>query len=61
MAAAKNKFTFAENKEILLLWKEIQAFALAHPALDGDGKPLPNPLVDRLYIAGTQAAKALQQ
>jgi hypothetical protein len=55
------KFTVAENLEILEAWKEIQAFALAHPLLNAENKPLPNPLVDELYMAGTQAAKALQQ
>lgn len=57
----KPKFTVAENLEILKAWKEIQAFALAHPLLDAANKPMPNPLVDELYIAGTHAAKALQQ
>ncbi len=56
----KPKRTIAENREIVLLWKEVQAFALANPAIDKDGSPLPNPLVDALYIAGTNAAKALQ-
>ena len=55
------KHTVAENLEILKAWKEIQLFSLEHPASDADGKPLPNPLIDQLYIAGTQAAKALQQ
>jgi hypothetical protein len=57
----KSKFTVAENLEILKAWQEIQEFSLKHPALDKDGKPLPNPLIDELYIAGTHAAKALQQ
>ena len=55
------KHTVAENLEILKAWKEIQLFSLEHPVLDADGKPLPNPLIDQLYISGTQAAKALQQ
>ena len=55
------KFTVAQNLEILKAWKDIQEFSLKHPTLDKDGKPLPNPLVDELYIAGTHAAKALQQ
>ena len=53
--------TVAENLEILKAWKDLQLFVLEHPALDKDGKALPHPLIDELYIAGTQAAKALQQ
>jgi hypothetical protein len=55
------KHTVAESIEILKAWKDLQLFILEHPALDKDGKLLPNPLIDELYIAGTNAAKALQQ
>ena len=61
MAGKKPKRTDAENIAILKTWQEIQEFSLKHPALGEDGKPLPNPLVDELYIAGTHAAKALQK
>lgn len=57
----KPKFTFSENLEILSKWQEVQDFFIQHPAVDKEGKPLPNPLADELYIASTQAAKALQQ
>lgn len=62
MAATKKpKLTVEENLKILSKWQEIQKFALANPILDAENKPLQNPLVDALYIAGTHAAKALQQ
>ena len=57
----KTKHTVAESIEILKAWKDLQLFVLEHPAVDKDGKELPHPLIDELYIAGTQAAKALQQ
>ena len=67
----KPKRTVAENKEIILIWKEVQAFALANPALDKEGKPLPNPLVDALdqvklpgaalHLPGAQCHKAQKQ
>lgn len=61
MADSKNpQRTVAENISILKTWQEIQEFSLKHPALGADGQPLPNPLVDELYLAGTHAAKALQ-
>ena len=61
MLVKKPKLTVEQNLEIIKVWRETQAFVNQHPPLMKDGKPLPNPLIDELYIAGTHAAQALQQ